>query len=303
MNKKFLLVVTCIIGMILVGCTKEESKGPEFAKTLTYSNLSDKASQEEVREAFRKAEISEADIDDFFAHVNEFNETVERKTLTKDGFETIDTLQPEYDVIAMKDLLESKDPDFVGYNCRITSLGLMKSFIEISDPKADLEGPLFLDIDSIEKKKLFSDEEEKVFRSLFSHIPAEVTKDREVHLRKIKENWEEKGIRFRNSDKISMISVFFNFDDGTDEPVLFIGHVGVLLPMSDGKLLFVEKLSFQEPYQAIKFEDRVQLNDYLMDHYDVEWGQETARPFILENDKLIEGYRLNPNNPESNNDR
>ena len=48
-----------------------------------------------------------------------------------------------------------------------------------------------------------------------------------------------------------------------------------------------------------KFNRRVELNDYLMNKYDISWGQPTAMPFIMENDELLEGYRENPNNPEN----
>ena len=30
---------------------------------------------------------------------------------------------------------------------------------------------------------------------------------------------------------------------------------------------------------------------YLMKKYDTSWGQDTARPFIMENDALMKGYR------------
>ena len=69
--------------------------------------------------------------------------------------------------------------------------------------------------------------------------------------------------------------------------------LGVLVPF-EGKLLFIEKLAFQEPYQAIKFANRTQLSDYLMNRYDVEWEQPNAIPFIMENDVLMDGYRPNP---------
>ena len=39
------------------------------------------------------------------------------------------------------------------------------------------------------------------------------------------------------------------------ESIFFVGHVGVLVPADDG-FLFVEKLTFEEPYQAIKFASR-----------------------------------------------
>ena len=70
-----------------------------------------------------------------------------------------------------------------------------------------------------------------------------------------------------------------------------IGHTGVLLPASDA-LYFVEKVAFQEPYRLLKFKTRTELSDYLMLKYDTEWGQDTAHPFILENDALMDGWRI-----------
>ena len=52
----------------------------------------------------------------------------------------------------------------------------------------------------------------------------------------------------------------------------------------------IEKLSFQLPYQVTRFESKEQLNDYLMGMYDTEWGQDTAKPFIMENTKLMKEY-------------
>ena len=71
---------------------------------------------------------------------------------------------------------------------------------------------------------------------------------------------------------------------------LFIGHVGVLVPHKDG-YLFIEKLSFQEPYQAVQFADKEQLNTYLMTKYDVSFNQPEAKPFIMENDQLLAMYQ------------
>jgi len=46
----------------------------------------------------------------------------------------------------------------------------------------------------------------------------------------------------------------------------------------------------------LKFNNRAELNDYLMNKYDTVWGQPVARPFSMENDELLKGYRNNPNN-------
>lgn len=81
-----------------------------------------------------------------------------------------------------------------------------------------------------------------------------------------------------------MVSVVMHDDlDGNN---LFISHVGVMVEDEEGAL-FVEKLSFQKPYQAWKFQNKEAVYSYLLDRYAVDYSQETAQPFIMENDKLI----------------
>ena len=46
-------------------------------------------------------------------------------------------------------------------------------------------------------------------------------------------------------------------------------------------------------YRLLRFADRTALSDYLMGKYDTSWGQDTASPFIMENDKLMDGWRPN----------
>lgn len=296
-NIKYIMGFLILAMLLIAGCTKQENGNAGFTDSLTYSNLSDKASQDEVREALIQANIPEKSIEEFFAHVEEFNQMVEYKTLTKDGFETIEGLSPEYDLESMAILAEEKSPDFIGYNCRLTSLGLMKEFVEMGNPIVEVETSLPFDRMALSSKpELFTEEEQKIFMSLFSDIPAERTNDMNVHLNTVKKSWETKGLHFKNEDKATLISVIFHFDDGVEQPTVFIGHMGVLLHTADGKLMFLEKLSFQEPYQAIKFENKIQLNDYLMNKYDTDQREEAVHPFILENGELMEGYRLNPKN-------
>ena len=61
------------------------------------------------------------------------------------------------------------------------------------------------------------------------------------------------------------------------------------------EILFFEKISFELPYQLIRFEDRDQLKEYLMRCYDVDTTGECASPFILENDRVLEYYKRNFN--------
>ena len=270
----------------------------EYLKKITYSNLVDKAAQSEVENVLKSAGISEKNIKSFFEGVNYFNNTVQNKSLVKEGFKITEELNPVYDQVAIQESWTKKSPVFIGQNCRITSFELMRDFISVGKPEIKDTEQLFMDEDALKNfpVKIFTDNEKKQFESLFSTIKTENTKDISVHVEKVKEDWKKKNIKFNNRNKISLVSVFFHSEITPKESFLFIGHVGVLLPTSDEKLLFIEKLAFQEPYQAIKFDNRTQLNDYLMNKYDVEFNQPNARPFIMENNELMKGYRLNPNN-------
>ena len=188
-------------------------------------------------------------------------------------------------------------PAFIGYNCRIVSYDLMKDAIDIGKVDTRNSDWMVFDENALEYNpiEVFTKEEHQGFKTLFSSVPAELTKDISLHLENVKEDWKSKEIEFSDSDKRSIISVFFHDEEG----YLFIGHMGVLIPNQDGELLFIEKLSFHQPYQAVKFDNRTELNDYLMNKYDISWGQETAKPFIMENDQLLQGYREKPIKLES----
>lgn len=293
----FIVALTLMIA--LTGCLNQSvNKKEEYKKSLTYSNLADSQSQDEVKKDMELAGMKTENIDSFFQNVNYFNNTIAKKGLTINGFTTINKLEPDYDQMTMQEMWDTKNPEFIGYNCRITSYDLMKDSISIGKPNTKNSSWLIFDENAIDNspEKLFTQSEREQFKTLFSSIPTVNTKDISIHVNKVKEDWKSKEIRFSNKDKRSLISVFFHDEEG----YLFIGHMGVLIPTDNGKLLFLEKLTFQEPYQAIKFDNRTELNDYLMNKYDVSWGQPTAKPFIMENDELLEGYRESPNNPESN---
>lgn len=84
---------------------------------------------------------------------------------------------------------------------------------------------------------------------------------------------------------VRMLSVVLN--DNLDGDYLFIGHVGVLLPLNDG-YLFLEKISFEEPYQAIEFSKKEDAYRYLKNKYKDYVDPEVAPPFIMDNDKYVD---------------
>ena len=131
------------------------------------------------------------------------------------------------------------------------------------------------------------------FCALFAPVPAADSTQTAEQVAALQAGWSARGVAFADS-RARLISVVLHDRFSETENTLFIGHVGVLLPAPDGTLCFVEKVAFQEPYRLVKLRDRTELSDYLMEKYDIAWGQDTTRPFIMENDSLMQGYRPNP---------
>ncbi len=333
--KKKMLVLTLVGSLALTGCTKtaeneqtetpsdkaekelnevdaedseekdskekdSESKSEEKAEkkayitNINYSNMVNEKTKEEIKNRMIECGISEENAEHFITVVSEYNEKYKEIGLTQDGFTMSDYLEPAYDLEKLYDL---SDEGFYGYTCRMTSFLLMKDLIDIDTKDAKEDSLIQTDMFAIEEVQDpdFTQENIAKFQKLFGGIDTELVKDINVHLENVKKYWSDNNLTFKDS-AAKMISVWFH--DDLDNK-LFVGHVGVMLPSKDDDtVLFIEKISISDPYQAIKFKDKQELNDYLMAKYDVSFGQLTAKPFIMENDELIDVYRENPLNSE-----
>ena len=294
-----LVLGTLLIVFALTGCGKDSDQTDQqpALKKFEYTNLNDSVSQQLLKDLLSGAEVSENRIQGFFSRVDQFNESVKADWLT-DGFEEADPLDMKYDPYEMQDAWTAENGAFPGYNCRITAMELFGEFVSVGDDaKVDAdEDVLFVD-DVTLKTDLdaLCGSSPADFNALYSSMKAESTTDVQRHVQTVQKEWKARGVTFRESESIRLITVFFHDKPTEEESMLFIGHVGVLLTADDGTLYFVEKVAFQEPYRLLRFANRMELSDYLMGKYDVSWGQDTAHPFIMENGELMEGWRLNPN--------
>ena len=275
--------------LTLVACSQTQKTSDSTAETsvtqsqsnqvswkATYSNLNNQPSAEEVRKALA-AHLDKDSVDAFFNLVNDYNETVGSVGLTGD-FSTF--TKTDYDVEKISNLWTPKKGDFVGTNCRINSYCLLKNSIEIPKLEKD-DSLLFVDNDAIDKGKVFDAEDKDAFDILFSRVKTEATTDVKVHAAKM----EKFLSQFKFNENARMLSVVVH--DDLDGQSLFIGHVGILVPSEDG-YLFVEKLTFEEPYQAIKFATKEDCYKYLDTKYENYTGEGLAKPFIMDNDKWVQ---------------
>ena len=275
--------------LTLVACSQTQKTSDSTAETsvtqsqsnqvswkATYSNLNNQPSAEEVRKALA-AHLDKDSVDAFFNLVNDYNATVGSVGLTGD-FSTF--TKTDYDVEKISNLWTPKKGDFVGTNCRINSYCLLKNSIEIPKLEKD-DSLLFVDNDAIDKGKVFGAEDKDAFDILFSRVKTEATTDVKVHAAKM----EKFLSQFKFNENARMLSVVVH--DDLDGQSLFIGHVGILVPSEDG-FLFVEKLTFEEPYQAIKFATKEDCYKYLDTKYENYTGEGLAKPFIMDNDKWVQ---------------
>ena len=291
-------ICVILIASAFTGCGADADspdKRPALEK-IEYTNLNDSVSRKLLEDILSGAGVSGSRIQGFFNRVDSFNESMREEWLTT-GFEEAELLYTKYDPYAMQDEWTAKNGTFPGYNCRITAMSLFGDFLSVS---ADSQINAGEDVLFVDEETLKADPDAlggsslADFRALYSSMKAEDTTEIKRHVQTVQEEWASRGVTFRENERIRLITVFFHDKPSEEESLLFVGHAGVLLTAEDGTLYFVEKVAFQEPYRLLRFADRTALSDYLMGKYDTSWGQDTASPFIMENDKLMNGWRTNP---------
>ena len=291
-------ICVILIASAFAGCGADADspdKRPALEK-IAYTNLNDSVSRKLLEDMLSGAGVSGSRIQGFFNRVDSFNESMREEWLTT-GFEEAELLYTKYDPYAMQDEWTAKNGTFPGYNCRITAMSLFGDFLSVSaDSQINAgEDVLFVDEETLKTDPgALGGSSLADFRALYSSMKAEDTTEIRRHVQTVQEEWASRGVAFQENERIRLITVFFHDKPTEEESLLFVGHVGVLLTAKDGTLYFVEKVAFQEPYRMLRFADRTALSDYLMGKYDTSWGQDTASPFIMENDKLMSGWRTNP---------
>ena len=273
--KKQTLILLSISSLLLVGLAVFAHFHKKVEQA-SYSNLNSKASINEVRSILSK-HLNEESVDNFINLVRDYNDTVGSVGLSGSFAPFTKT---DYDVEKISSLWTAKHGDFIGTNCRINTYTLLKGKIKIPQVKSDTE-LLFQDKDAIDKGKLFNAKDQANFDILFSRVKTEATQDVKVHAKHMEDYYKQ----FTFDDKARMLSVVVH--DNLDGDSLFVGHVGVLVPTTDG-YLFVEKLTFEEPYQAIKFASKKDCYKYLTTKYKDYTGPGLAKPFIMDNGKWVD---------------
>lgn len=248
------------------------------------SHLVSQADQEELVKRLAAAGISQARQDSLIQGIQQFNQAVSTDKLLT-AFQETNLLSPTYDPYQIQEDWQKNEPDFLGYNCRITTLSLLGDQIAAkADGSVDYDQTLAFDRSALDQDSSgLQDKDKAIFAQVFNPVLTQTATDSASYVKAIQTEWQQRGISF-TAGKASMVSVFIQDQVEEGQEQFFIGHVGVLLEGEEG-YTFVEKIAFQEPYQAVKFAKKADLETYLRTKYQSYLlpGQEDL--IIFENDQ------------------
>ena len=278
MKLKALIILTSCL-LLLTACNMINLKNSFTAQEkeeIQMSNMNSEKTLSFVKDSL-KGIIKDENAEKFIELVRDYNYSISTNLLSADFS---NNLHPDYDIgkiIKERDKINHK---YLNTNCRINTFLLLKDSISLKKNVDIDDSMLFMDTDIIEKSKLFNADETKKFKQLFSRVKTIKSKDPKKQAKVMSDFLSN----FNFPEKIWMISVVLH--DNLDGDYLFIGHVGVLLPIEKG-YLFLEKISFEEPYQAIKFPDKKSCYKYLKEKFKDYKDPNVAEPFIMENDEYV----------------
>lgn len=288
------ILLTLTMALLFVSCApKTNDHGNEASQvdkqnetpndkdddTIMYTNLSSDETKDELKNALLDKGLNEGDVDSFTSNLNTYNESADTSELASSFTKYSDNVAYNNSM----DKFTEKNPDFLGINCRITTFSLMKNSMDVNKELEDKSSVLDFDKKAISDKSLLSEDEMKKFITYYA--PINVKDEKANYEDLITKEFSERGIKF-NNDKVKVVSVYLNSKDEIDGNILFIGHTGLMYE-NQGKFYFLEKLSFQEPYQLLRFNSKKEIYDYLMKKYNQDMGEGTHEAIITENDKIF----------------
>lgn len=172
--------------------------------------------------------------------------------------------------------------DYSDADCRMTAFLLLDGILRAESTEENYEGTyLMFDTEAIDNVDRYSILKEK--RDMFTTLYGEksVTDDKHPEAA-FSDSWKQYGFTV-DSDRISLLSIVIH-DPYSD--VVFVGHTGILIKYSDS-YLFVEKIAFEQPYQATKVHTMDELLSILSLRPEYFGEEGEAGPFVYNNGEYV----------------
>ena len=168
MKLKSLIILTSFL-LLLTACNKifvRNNSTSQENKEIQMSNMNSEKTLSFVKESLKWI-IKDENTENFINLVRDYNDSISTNLLSADFS---NNLHPDYDIgeiIKERDKINHK---YLNTNCRINSYLLLKDSLSLKENVDIDDSILFMDIDIIEKSKLFNEDETKKFKKLFSRV-------------------------------------------------------------------------------------------------------------------------------------
>ena len=291
MKKKLIsIALVLVISTIMISCeeAKNNLKEDNNISTesqvekvpVTLSNITNKKMQDEVRNLLINNNINMENADMYIKYINDFNERVEDKSLLKEDFVTVDSINGLYSSIILKDKASEDGSILTEINCRLAAFELFKDFVSTKG-EIQPDNYLMFDIEAINNNPIvsFTDEDKEKFINLFNPVNIGNVKDTNQIVELIKQDLNKREVKIDNEGKASLINIYINDES---ENKMFVGHSVVMIE-NDDEYLVIEKFSPLDPFQISKFSSRKDVKKYLLSRNDI-YGSD-IEPIVLINNE------------------
>lgn len=224
-------------------------------------------------------------VDTFQEWVADFADSAGKNAQLQDAWSDPEELKA--DVGSSMDGWE-QNHDYSDADCRMTAFLLLDGILRAESTEENYEGTyLMFDTEAIDNVDRYSILKEK--RDMFTTLYGEksVTDDKHPEAA-FSDSWKQYGFTV-DSDRISLLSIVIH-DPYSD--VVFVGHTGILIKYSDS-YLFVEKIAFEQPYQATKVHTMDELLSILSLRPEYFGEEGEAGPFVYNNGEYVGTLKKN----------
>lgn len=262
---------------------QNEQEDESEEQYLTYTNLVDQATQQEVKNQLITAGIQEETANEFIDWVNEYNNNVTSADVLQAGYQSVNQSPVDYSKVYINEEYREDGTLMLGMNCRLTSYLLFQQFIETKQELASYDPYLMFDVEAIEMEKRYETFNKEKFITIFEPVTVEADSTLEDHINEIAAAWKSRGISIQDNGKVSLITMYLhdNYEDKR-----FVGHAGILFEAED-ELLLIEKYGWNEPFQATKFESEKDMINYLLSRPDLIGDGSEEAVIVMKNDTVI----------------
>ena len=178
--------------------------------------------------------------------------------------------------------------DYSDADCRMTAFLLLDGVLRAESTEDSYKGTyLMFDTEAIDNVDRYESIKEN--KNMFTTLYGEKSVTDGGHPENtFSDSWKHYGFQV-DSDRLSLLSIVI-YDPYSD--VVFVGHTGVLIKYSD-YYLFIEKIAFEQPYQATRVHNMDELLDImsLRPEYFGEEGE--AGPFVYCNGEYLGTLKKN----------